>query len=70
MPEGIFGDDLIGVTGGVVGEGGEETSYYRHVFHKLCDMYTQSYQLSLQDIFFWFLCNAGIFFPFVPCVNF
>ena len=51
MHEGTFG-----------AEGGEKTFYFRHVFHKLFNTYTQSHRLPLQDIFFWFLCNAGIFF--------
>ena len=47
MPEGTFGGDLIGITSRVMlGEGGEENFYYRHVFHKLCNMYTQSHRLS------------------------
>ena len=60
--EETFGGDLIGITGRVVGEEGKEISYYRHVFHKLCNMYIQSHRLSLQDIFLWFLCNSRIFF--------
>ena len=52
MPEGTFGGDLIGITGRVMlGEGGEETFYYRHVFNKLCNMYTQSHRLSCRIFF-------------------
>ena len=65
MPEGTFGGALIGSTGRVMlGEGGEETFYYRHVFHKRCNNNTQTHGLigCLAGYFFWFLCNAGIFF--------
>ena len=51
MREGTFGGDLIGITytGRVVE--GRRVGNYRHVFHKVCNMYTQNHRLSLQDIF-------------------
>ena len=71
MPEGTFGGDLIGITGRVMlGEGGEETFHYRHVFHKLCNMYTQSHRLSLQDIFSGSSAMQDFFFQFLLCMIF
>ena len=35
----------------ILGEGGEETFYYRHVFLKLCNMHTQTHRLSCRISF-------------------
>ena len=69
MPEGTFGGDLIGITGRVMlGKGGEETFYYRHVFHKLCNMYTQSHRLSCRIFFPDSFAMQGFFFFFNFCL--
>ena len=70
MPEGTLGGDLIGITGRVVGGRRGGNLLLQACFHKLCTIYTQSHRLSLQGIFFWFLCNAGIYFQYVPCMNY